>query len=247
MNRAMCCRLFFLIFLFSFLLINCENQAWTKTNETKALKRCPLHLMPLDDSLLIRFPPAGPEVWIEKDQQVEVMEAMDKWLYVRVYNVVGFVKKENFSLIGKSSAHPSLSIKLYLSDFDSVEIEKFVIDTVTVSKKQQEVCGYDKNGVLRVSGYCTTGRLGHETQSGVWQIKKKEPQVYLSGAGYSLPVAFWMPFCGNQGLHDASWRTFLGPWENHDNYGSHGCVNLPYFLAEFLYKHTRAGTTVIVY
>ena len=55
-----------------------------------------------------------------------------------------------------------------------------------------------------------------------------------------------MPFNGGEGLHDANWRWEFGG-EIYQWSGSHGCVNLPYYLAEVIYNNMDIGTPVIVF
>ena len=51
---------------------------------------------------------------------------------------------------------------------------------------------------------------------------------------YETPVAFWMPFNGGIGFHDATWQSSFGGTRYQTN-GSHGCINMPYSKAQALY------------
>lgn len=55
-----------------------------------------------------------------------------------------------------------------------------------------------------------------------------------------------MPFNGNVGMHDASWRSSFGA-DIYLRNGSHGCVNLPSKKAEVIYGYVEQGEPVIVY
>lgn len=96
-----------------------------------------------------------------------------------------------------------------------------------------------------------TGGPGHGTDKGVYQVSYKTTNVDLKGRNddgskYSSHVDWWMPFNGDEGLHDADWRSSFGG--NIYTYnGSHGCVNMPESAAARLYKNVDAGTIVIVY
>ena len=68
----------------------------------------------------------------------------------------------------------------------------------------------------------------------------------LNGENYSTPVKYWMPFNGNIGMHDASWRSSFGGTIYKYN-GSHGCVNLPPAVAKKVFQYVKAGTPVICY
>ena len=65
------------------------------------------------------------------------------------------------------------------------------------------------------------------TPTGCYALDAKESPAVLTGEDYEANVTYWMPFAGNVGIHDASWRSEFGGnlylWE-----GSHGCVNVPY-------------------
>lgn len=68
----------------------------------------------------------------------------------------------------------------------------------------------------------------------------------LKGEGYASPVDFWMPFHGDIGFHDASWRSSFGGSIYKTN-GSHGCINMPYAKAEELYNLVYPNVPVICY
>lgn len=91
------------------------------------------------------------------------------------------------------------------------------------------------------------------TYNGYFYIYSKETDVILKSENYNYqqPVSFWMPFNGGIGLHDATWRDRFGE-DIYKYSGSHGCVNLPYEIALFLYQNTwtnyyNDGTKVLVH
>ncbi|MDO4308521.1 MAG: peptidoglycan binding domain-containing protein [Eubacteriales bacterium] len=87
---------------------------------------------------------------------------------------------------------------------------------------------------------------GMETPTGCFALDAMQSPAVLTGEDYEANVTFWMPFCGNVGIHDASWRTQFGgslyQWE-----GSHGCVNTPYDKAQVIYQNVDVGCPVVVY
>lgn len=87
---------------------------------------------------------------------------------------------------------------------------------------------------------------GNETPEGIYGITYKERDATLNGETYSTPVSFWMPFNNNVGMHDASWRSEFGGNIYMTN-GSHGCINLPYAVAQEIYGYVEKGTPVICY
>lgn len=87
---------------------------------------------------------------------------------------------------------------------------------------------------------------GYDTPPGIYGITYKERNATLAGQGYRTPVSYWMPFNNNVGMHDAKWRNAFGG-EIYKTNGSHGCINLPYSVAEEIYGHVEKGTPVICY
>ena len=84
------------------------------------------------------------------------------------------------------------------------------------------------------------------TPHGVFGLTYKTTNAVLRGADYETPVFYWMPFHGNFGMHDATWRTEFGG----DIYltdGSHGCINLPLDKAEAIYGYVSTGFPIVCY
>ena len=84
-----------------------------------------------------------------------------------------------------------------------------------ISIANQEVWLYI-DGECIMNSSCVTGTPPNaSTYTGVYAITyKKSPDVLTGpnagGGSYSSEVTFWMPFNGNQGMHDASWRDSFG-------------------------------------
>lgn len=118
---------------------------------------------------------------------------------------------------------------------------------IEISLKEQHVWVYI-DGEEKVSTDCVTGNSskGHDTPTGIYPINYLERDATLNGENYSSPVSYWMPFNGNVGLHDASWRSSFGG-SIYKYSGSHGCVNLPSSAAEKIFGMIKPGMPVIVY
>jgi lipoprotein-anchoring transpeptidase ErfK/SrfK len=105
----------------------------------------------------------------------------------------------------------------------------------------------DDNEVWYVSR-CVTGKVGWQIPKGNYHIYTKQRNRYLDGSqygqDYKLWVNYWMPFYGGAGLHDAVWRSTF--WIDPSYYGSHGCINLPFETAKYIYEHSKVGTQVII-
>ncbi len=94
-----------------------------------------------------------------------------------------------------------------------------------------------------VSG-CVAQR--HSTPSGAFSLIGKSRNVVLRGEDYANFVNFWMPFNKNIGLHDAPWRRRFGGTIYKAN-GSHGCINLPYDVAETLFNTIDDSYAIVCY
>lgn len=118
---------------------------------------------------------------------------------------------------------------------------------VEINLTKQYLWAYS-NGELIAEGNIVTGNLDgkHNTPQGVYKLKYKQKNAILRGPGYESPVSFWMPFNGDIGMHDATWRSSFGG-EIYKYDGSHGCVNCPYGLAEKIFNNIPAGAPIVCY
>lgn len=105
-----------------------------------------------------------------------------------------------------------------------------------------------KDGKLITQGAIVTGNpnRNNATVLGAYMVNYKQKEATLKGPGYEANVTYWIPFFGNMGLHDASWRYSFGG-EIYKRNGTHGCVNLPFYLAKTIFEHVEEGTPVIIY
>ena len=121
---------------------------------------------------------------------------------------------------------------------------------VEINLTKQHLWFY-KEGKKIVSSDFVSGNVsrGWGTPAGIYQITYKERDAILgvnSGADYRSPVSYWMPFNGNIGMHDATWRNSFGGTIYKSN-GSHGCINLPLNNAKVIFENISAGIPVILY
>ncbi len=105
-----------------------------------------------------------------------------------------------------------------------------------------------KNGQMIYETDIVSGDIydGNGTPAGVYGITYLDKNAVLRGDNYATPVTYWMPFNGNVGMHDATWRGKFGG-EIYKGNGSHGCINLPYSAAKTIYENVYTGFPVIVY
>lgn len=111
-----------------------------------------------------------------------------------------------------------------------------------------------KNGSMIFDTDMVTGNVsaGNGTPPGAFEIKYTQKGSVLRGLNndgtrYNTEVDYWMPFNGNIGMHDASWRHGKFGGTIYKTAGSHGCVNLPVSSAKTIFENVSKGYPVLVY
>lgn len=105
-----------------------------------------------------------------------------------------------------------------------------------------------KNGNRVFETDVVTGNTskGNGTPAGAFGVTYAQKDATLKGDNYESHVSYWMPFNGNIGMHDASWRNKFGG-VIYKTSGSHGCVNLPVSSAPTVFSYVSKGFPVLVY
>ena len=118
---------------------------------------------------------------------------------------------------------------------------------IEVDMGAQHMWAY-KDGALLIDTDVVTGNISRNygTPSMVAAIQYKDRNAVLRGDNYATPVKYWMPFYGNYGIHDASWRREFGGTVYLTN-GSHGCVNTPPAAMKVIFENMDSGTPVVLY
>ncbi len=119
---------------------------------------------------------------------------------------------------------------------------------VEISISAQTMWVYSE-GQCVISTPVVTGNSsrGYDTPSGgVWAVNARITDYTLSGQDYNSEVSYWLPFNGNVGIHDATWRSEFGGSIYKTN-GSHGCVNTPLSAMKTVYEYVQIGWPVVVY
>ena len=105
-----------------------------------------------------------------------------------------------------------------------------------------------RDGKVVYDTLCVSGNesRGMGTPGGVYPITYTQQHAILRGPGYETPVAYWMPFNGGIGMHDATWKSKFG--EDYYKYdGSHGCINLSLEAAGEIFQLVEKGMPVVCY
>ena len=112
---------------------------------------------------------------------------------------------------------------------------------IDVDLTHQRLSAYEGQELVRTT-LVSTGLPRTPTPAGRYHIWLKLRYDDMSGPGYYLPnVPYVMYFYGGYGLHGTYW---------HSNFGhpmSHGCVNLPTDVAEWLFNWAKVGTLVNIH
>ena len=110
-----------------------------------------------------------------------------------------------------------------------------------------------KDGQIALETDIVTGNpnKGNATPQGTYSLTYKSRNKTLRGTKkpdgtyeYETPVAYWMPFNGGIGFHDATWQSSFGG-NRYLSHGSHGCVNMPKDKAAALYDLIPDGCPVV--
>lgn len=118
---------------------------------------------------------------------------------------------------------------------------------VEINITRQQLWFY-KDGKLITQGPIVTGNpyRGNATPVGIYMLNYKQKDAILRGETYEAKVAYFMPFNGNIGIHDASWMYSFGG-DIYKRIGTHGCVNAPLYLAKTIFDNIEDGTPIICY
>lgn len=105
-----------------------------------------------------------------------------------------------------------------------------------------------KDGKLIVETDFVSGDIKKKygTPTGTYPVQYKQNKAILRGEDYETPVDYWMPFNGDIGLHDATWRSKFGK-DIYLTNGSHGCINMPAKAAKTTFENIQRGVAVVVY
>ncbi len=157
-------------------------------------------------------------------------------------------KKETEALVAliqsgaKENREPIYAAKGYCKGADDIGSSY-----VEINLTAQHLYLY-KDGKIVLESDFVSGNMskGYVTPAGVFGLTYKTKDAVLRGADYESKVKYWMPFNGNIGMHDASWRRSFGG-EIYLTNGSHGCINLPTAKAREIYDVVTTLFPVVCY
>lgn len=118
---------------------------------------------------------------------------------------------------------------------------------VEIDMTNQHLYVYVKGAIVLETDFVSGNvSANNTTPPGVFGITYKTTNAVLRGRTWESFVYYWMPFNGNIGMHDATWRTEFGG-QIYLTDGSHGCINLPLDKAEAIYNLVKSKFPVVCY
>ena len=138
--------------------------------------------------------------------------------------------------INKDSKADVITIPGKLKPDGRTDVDKYV----RVDLSEQRMYAYEQ-GYLVKSFLISSGLPATPTPPGEYHIQRKIYSHLYSGPGYYLPNTLYnLQFRPHYYLHGAYW---------HNNFGhpmSHGCVNISYANAEWLYNWMDEGDLAVI-
>lgn len=145
-------------------------------------------------------------------------------------------------------------------DFTGVESARTKDDDIgdtyiEIDLTDQHLWYYEK-GKKKLDTYIVSGQttsLARTTLPGVYKLWSKETNKRMKdtnadGDEWDTKCNFWnnVSLCGI-GLHDSTWRNGYFGGEIYKWNGSHGCINMSYDDAKYVYDNVPYGTPVVMY
>lgn len=130
-----------------------------------------------------------------------------------------------------------------MTGYVEYDMENDIGDTYVEISIEKQHLWFFKDGKKVVDCDVVTGNpyMGYSTPTGTFALSYKQRGSTLrgqnaDGSDYESDVSYWMPFYGNYGMHDASWRSSFGG-KIYLGGGSHGCVNMPIPAAKEVFEN----------
>ena len=130
--------------------------------------------------------------------------------------------------VSRAASHGAMDVGSTYAEVDLTNQHMYFIQDGQVVMDSPIVTGNPNRGNATPQGTYT---LTYKTRNATLRGTRKPDGTYE----YETPVAYWMPFNGGIGFHDATWQSSFGG-SRYLSHGSHGCVNMPKDKARQLYE-----------
>lgn len=130
--------------------------------------------------------------------------------------------------------------------FDWTPLPKSISEFAAISKvivvvKEYPFIGWYDKGRLQADSYACVGKMGEETEAGVYKVEEKDVDHVSRSYNNSFGRPAWMPWAMR--IYDHVW---IHAGDVTGAYCSHGCVILPVDRAQDLYAWADSDTWVVV-
>lgn len=129
-------------------------------------------------------------------------------------------------------------------------------DTYLEVDLSNQQCWYYENGEEMYHCYIVSGQTtsaARTTLEGVYKLWNKQTNYRMKdtnadGDSWDVWTNYWnnISLCGI-GMHDSVWRGNAFGGTIYQWNGSHGCINMPYEGAQYIYNNVELGTPVVMY
>ncbi len=121
---------------------------------------------------------------------------------------------------------------------------------IDINLSTQRMDAYLKGGQKVGSWAITSGRDSLPTPLGQFLIMRKSYDVCMPNPPSTQPLCgiHYVSYFTSSGdaIHEAWWRSYFGGQDYHWD-GSHGCINAPLSVAQFIYNWAPIGTPVTIH
>lgn len=178
--------------------------------------------------------------WLDQQQTCDQLVKMIKKGKTKknVYPI--YYKQGNYEFTGLASAR---------SEKDDIG------DTYLEVDLTNQQFWYYKKGKKKRSGYIVSGQTTSEARTtlpGVYKVWQKATNYRMKdtnadGESWDTTCNYWNRIAiVGIGMHDSTWRGAFGG-DIYKYNGSHGCINMTYDDAKYIYDNVAMGTPVVMY
>ncbi|RJO60935.1 hypothetical protein C4544_04160 [candidate division WS5 bacterium] len=155
----------------------------------------------------------------------------------------------------KLQSNPSVSLEIPMkTDYFQTQKDYVVVANwdkyIDINISTQTMDAYLKGGNKVGSWAITSGRSGWDTPTGTFLITRKAYNVCMPNPPSTQPLCgihYVSYFTGaGHAIHQAWWRSYFGSQDYKWN-GSHGCINAPLWVAQYIYDWAPIGTPVTIH
>jgi hypothetical protein len=169
---------------------------------------------------------------------------VSRYDFIEVYDQVRLGESDWYMIAPDEWVHMTMLALVYPADGPPEGI--YTDRWIEINLHEQTVSAYD-NGQMVFATLITTGSNRNYTRPGIFQIYEKRPITHMAGslgeedAYFLMDIPWTMYFDESRAFHAEYWHDHLG------YRSSHGCVNLSFPDANWLFEWANLGDWVYVW